>query len=67
MDKETILEKYGEVVKGREDLLLTGSLILLGLLELVNKESLTVSTRGLRYGTILNRLEEMSYKISAIK
>lgn len=67
MDKETILEKYGEVVKGREDLLLTGSLILLVLLELLNKESLTVSTRGLRYGTILNRLEEMGYKISAIK
>ncbi len=67
MNKEKVLEEYGEVVKGREDLLLTGSLILLGLLELLNNESLIVSTRGLRYGTILNRLEKMGYRISAIK
>ncbi|MDX9924764.1 MAG: hypothetical protein RBS48_08365 [Ignavibacteriaceae bacterium] len=67
MNKEKVFEEYGEVVKGREDLLLTGSLILLSLLELVNKDTVTVSTRGLRYGTILKRLEKMDYKISAIK
>ncbi|MCK9279679.1 MAG: hypothetical protein M0P71_03575 [Melioribacteraceae bacterium] len=67
MNKESIFENYGEVVKGREDLLLSGCLILLVLLEMVNNNSITVSTKGLRYGTVLNRLVEMGYKISAIK
>ncbi|MFA7288817.1 MAG: hypothetical protein WC055_08040 [Melioribacteraceae bacterium] len=67
MNKENVLEHYGEVVIGREDLLLTGSLILSILLELVNKNSVTVSTRGLRYGTILNHLIKMGYSVSEIK
>jgi exopolyphosphatase/guanosine-5'-triphosphate,3'-diphosphate pyrophosphatase len=49
-----MIKKYGTVVKGREDVLLTGSLILLTVMKNLNIKKTYVSTRGVRYGAIIN-------------
>lgn len=54
---EDILQRYGSVLKGREDIITAGSVILKTILELLNKNSVTVSTRGLRYGIIIDYLD----------
>ncbi len=53
---EDIREKYQDVVKGREDVLLSGSLILQYLMEKLGLSKVTVSTKGIRYGAIVNYL-----------
>ncbi len=57
-----ILVKYGNVVKGREDVLLTGTLILSKILEFLNLESVTVSSHGLRHGAVIDYLFKTSGK-----
>lgn len=54
-----ILEIYGPVVAGREDVILTGAVILLSLMEIMNLENIMVSTRGLRHGIIYNYLHNI--------
>ncbi len=54
MPTNAIKTKYGNVVKGREDVLLSGSLILLYIMELLKLPSVLVSTKGIRYGAIVN-------------
>ena len=49
MTPESIESVYG-VQKGRSDVLVCGVMILIAALELVRKEELVVSVRGLRYG-----------------
>jgi len=44
---------YGEVLKGREDVIAAGSMILHELMLLLRINKLTVSSRGIRYGAIL--------------
>ncbi|HPN38189.1 MAG TPA: hypothetical protein PL041_07285 [Melioribacteraceae bacterium] len=51
-----ILFEFGEVLKGREDLILSGALILKNVLAKLNSSNTIVSTRGLRYGIIQNYL-----------
>jgi exopolyphosphatase/guanosine-5'-triphosphate,3'-diphosphate pyrophosphatase len=51
-----ILSEYGSVVEGREDVLLSGILILEGAMKSLCLETITVSTKGLRYGAIYNYL-----------
>jgi len=53
-----ILKKYNTVVKGREDVLLAGTLILYNLLDLLGLEEVNVSTKGIRYGAIINNLSK---------
>ncbi|MFA3781917.1 hypothetical protein ABRY23_02490 [Melioribacteraceae bacterium 4301-Me] len=48
-----IKNKFGEVVNGREDVLLTGAIILKSSMNLLRIQKIYVSTRGLRYGTII--------------
>ncbi|MEW6194771.1 MAG: hypothetical protein AB1521_06435 [Bacteroidota bacterium] len=54
MRPQQILEKYGPVVKGREDVILAGTIILKIIMELLNCNKINVSTRGLRYGVIVD-------------
>jgi exopolyphosphatase / guanosine-5'-triphosphate,3'-diphosphate pyrophosphatase len=51
-----ILNKYTSVVKGREDLILSGAYILLYLLKVMKLPEIIVSTKGLRYGLVFNFL-----------
>jgi exopolyphosphatase / guanosine-5'-triphosphate,3'-diphosphate pyrophosphatase len=51
-----ILYTYGTVVAGREDVILTGAVILITLMEILDLESIFISTRGLRHGIIYNYL-----------
>jgi exopolyphosphatase/guanosine-5'-triphosphate,3'-diphosphate pyrophosphatase len=57
-----ILSKYGTVVKGREDVLLTGTLILSKLLHFLELDSVTVSSHGLRHGAVIDFLFKTSGK-----
>ncbi len=54
MTPKQILKKYGTVVKGREDLILAGTLILRTIMELLNCNKINVSSRGLRYGVVVD-------------
>lgn len=51
-----IIEKYGNVMKGREDIILAGAIILEQFMEYYKVDSLIVSTRGIRYGAIVKQL-----------
>ncbi len=54
-----IKEKYKNVVKGREDVILAGTLILADLLEMNNLNEVIVSTKGLRFGAIADYLNKI--------
>ena len=53
---EEIKQNYGGVVAGREDVLLAGTLILFQLCEILNLDEIIVSSKGLRYGAVINYL-----------
>jgi exopolyphosphatase/guanosine-5'-triphosphate,3'-diphosphate pyrophosphatase len=48
--------KYGNIIEGREDIILSGTLILKQVVEFLNIEEVAVSTRGIRHGVIINYL-----------
>lgn len=50
---EQIKSDYGEVVKGREDLLLTGTIILLNIINKFSLDKVIVSIKSLRHGVII--------------
>ena len=54
MSSQDILNKYGNVMNGREDIILAGTLILHTILKILKKGRLYVSSRGLRYGAIID-------------
>lgn len=54
ISSQDIRKKYGEIMKGREDIILAGTVILHTALKLLGKESLYASGRGLRYGAIID-------------
>ena len=56
---EEILEKYGNVVNGREDIILAGAIILLTLMKIFHLDSIKVSSRGIRYGAVLNKFSDL--------
>lgn len=60
LSSEEIKQNYGGVVAGREDVLLSGTLILLQLCEILNLDDIIVSSKGLRYGAVVNFLRESS-------
>jgi exopolyphosphatase / guanosine-5'-triphosphate,3'-diphosphate pyrophosphatase len=47
------MKRVPQIVSGREDILFAGIAILITLLKLLNRETVTVSTRGLRYGQLV--------------
>lgn len=49
-----ILEHYGAVVKGREDVITGGSLILLTLMDVMRLQEVRVSGKGIRYGAVID-------------
>jgi exopolyphosphatase/guanosine-5'-triphosphate,3'-diphosphate pyrophosphatase len=52
-----VLQKFGKIVEGREDLILIGSLILLNICKLLEIDEIIVSTKGLRYGYAIHKLK----------
>jgi exopolyphosphatase/guanosine-5'-triphosphate,3'-diphosphate pyrophosphatase len=53
---QEILENYGEVLKGREDIITGGAIILSEIMNLNRIDNLMVSSRGIRYGAIISEL-----------
>ncbi len=56
MNVDEITNRYGEIVEGRADVLTAGTLILLTLMEILQLDKITVSSKGLRYGVVTNYL-----------
>ncbi|MGK9369020.1 Ppx/GppA phosphatase family protein [Melioribacter sp. Ez-97] len=56
MKSKEILENFGQVVEGREDLITSGAGILKVFMEVTGIRELRVNSRGLRYGLILDYL-----------
>jgi exopolyphosphatase / guanosine-5'-triphosphate,3'-diphosphate pyrophosphatase len=54
-----ISEKFNVVAKGREDVLLAGSYILFNIMKLLEIDRIIVSTKGIRYGAIVNYLQNI--------
>ncbi|MBE0570234.1 MAG: hypothetical protein IH618_01710 [Ignavibacteriaceae bacterium] len=52
-----ILDRYGTVMKGREDIIFAGAFILNQFMEYFGIDNLIVSTRGIRYGAIVKYLD----------
>jgi len=59
LSSKKIKEKYKSIVENREDILFTGSLILLKLMKLLYLNEVIVSTKGIRYGTIVDYLNKL--------
>jgi exopolyphosphatase/guanosine-5'-triphosphate,3'-diphosphate pyrophosphatase len=56
---EEIKNRYGKIMRGREDIILGGSIILLNIMCLLNLSEVIVSSRGIRYGAIVSFIKEM--------
>ncbi len=54
MDPLEVANNFGQVTIGREDVLLSGTLILKVIVELLEIDSVVVSGKGIRYGTIVD-------------
>lgn len=59
LDSESIKLNYGNVMKGREDIILAGTLILAKLMNKLNLKEIKVSSRGIRYGAIAYYLQNV--------
>jgi exopolyphosphatase/guanosine-5'-triphosphate,3'-diphosphate pyrophosphatase len=57
---QQVLEKYGKIVKGREDVLLTGTIILKTITDFLGEDHVTVSGRGIRYGAVIDFINKMN-------
>lgn len=57
LNPEKILFKYGKVMEGREDLILAGIIILYQFMKSFGFGNVMVSTRGIRYGAIIDYLK----------
>ena len=60
MAHEQVKEKYGDVVSGREDVLLAGTLILERIMNAMCLNQITVSSKGLRYGVVYDYLRSIN-------
>ena len=56
LNSTEIIQKYSSIVKGREDVLLAGTIILAETVNCLNLNEVKVSTKGIRYGAIVNWL-----------
>jgi len=56
LNPEEIKNRYGKVMRGREDIILGGTIILLNIMKLLNLSEVIVSSRGIRYGAIVSFL-----------
>lgn len=53
---DEILNRYDKIIKGREDVILAGTIILKTVCELSGNNQITVSGRGIRYGSVVEYL-----------
>lgn len=60
LSPQDIRQKYGKIIEGRQDIILAGTLILSHILELLNKEYLYTSGRGLRYGAVIDYINSIN-------
>jgi len=51
-----IQNKFKTIVNGREDLILSGAIILLFIMKLLNIDNVIVSTKGIRFGAIIDQM-----------
>ena len=58
LNAKEILAKYGRVMEGREDIILAGIIILNQIIKKLGIDKVTVSTRGIRYGAIINHFQK---------
>jgi exopolyphosphatase/guanosine-5'-triphosphate,3'-diphosphate pyrophosphatase len=56
MSSQEIEKRWSNIMRGRADIILAGSIILSGILKLLNLEYVYTSTKGIRYGAIINYL-----------
>ena len=56
LNNQEILKKFKSVVKGREDVILSGAIILLFIMKLLKIDNILVSTEGIRYGAVCKEL-----------
>ena len=59
LNSEEIIQKYSSIVKGREDVLLAGTIILSEIVKSLNIPEVKVSTKGIRYGAIVNWINSL--------
>jgi exopolyphosphatase/guanosine-5'-triphosphate,3'-diphosphate pyrophosphatase len=57
LSSKQINAKYQQIVSGREDVLLAGTIILNKLMEILNLTEVIVSTKGIRYGAIVEYMQ----------
>lgn len=55
---EQIKNNYGNVLSGREDIILGGAIILKKIMRIIDVDKVIVSSRGIRYGAIINYLKD---------
>ena len=58
LNASDILMQYGNVMRGREDIILAGIIILNQIMKKIGFQKVLVSTRGIRYGAIINHFQE---------
>ncbi len=56
LTSEEILKKFKSVVRGREDVILAGTIILYFIMDKLGLEKVKVSTKGIRYGRIVKEM-----------
>jgi len=64
---QEVKQKYKSIVSGREDVILAGSQILFTIMELLNLSEVTVSTKGIRYGAIVDYLLKNFKGVNSVK
>ncbi len=57
---QMIREEYGYIMEGREDVILAGALILEEFMRLLSLSNITVSSRGVRFGAIVDYVNRMA-------
>ncbi|HPI37347.1 MAG TPA: hypothetical protein PK397_05315 [Ignavibacteriaceae bacterium] len=57
---DEILKSYSPLIKGREDVIQTGAMLLSFIINQLNANEIIVSTKGIRYGLILDYLSTIS-------
>ncbi len=60
LSPQDIRKKYGIIIEGRQDIILAGTMILSHILELLSKDYLYTSGRGLRYGAVIDYINSIN-------
>ena len=57
---DQLLERFGPILKGREDIILAGAYVLYTVMEVFKIQSVKVSTRGIRFGAIVKYFKTLT-------